>query len=413
MKTRYRRTTISQYLVVGIVLVAAVGLVALSTFMMSRISFQDEFVIPWAAGRGWLLEGLSPYSEQIGRIASQEAAESPYLVTLPENRLLIEPALNLFFYLPLSLIPYTISRALWTALIAICLGGIGYFSLKLSGWKVSIYERIALIALTVFWFPGVKAVMTGQLTPVVILLVLVGIDAILHERDTLAGLAFALTFGSISTSILILLFITIWSIARRRWTIIGSFFAGLAFIWIITLMLLPSWPVEWLGVLLNTYEDWTWVRTPLMDLAALLPGIENYLSIALHALFAVYMITLWITLTRASEREFVWKVPALLVVIHLAHIQSSNILILLIFPALFVVFRFWSERWKVIGRLTAWLLIIAAAVHSWTSAAPDFSLVSDHRNLLLIVGLPIIVFIGMIWVRWWAFRIPRLPYERQ
>lgn len=410
MKNRYRRTAASQHLVIGVILTCIIGLGLLSTVIMKKVPFEDHFAIPWAAGRGWLLEGISPYADDVTQIANHTLSESTYQAQLPEIEVLTDPILNLVFILPFSLIPYEISRAIWVTAILLCIGLIGYFGLRLSGWKISFPERIGMIALVVLWFPGIQTIIMGQSSPIIILLILVGISAILSEQDTLAGFVLALTFGSLPTTALILLLILVWSISRRRWSIIASFFFGLAFLFIISLMLLPSWPLDWLGVLLNTYQNWDWVRTPVMDLAALLPGIANYLSIALHAVLGIYLIALWITLLGKSDSEFTWNALALLVVAYLFHIQSSIHQLLIVIPALFLVFRLWSERWRVFGHGLSWLLMLGIVAGSWYFAAPEFAFTDDARFGALIVGLPLLVFAGMVWIRWWALKIPKLPF---
>lgn len=411
MKKRYRRVYAVQYLLVGLSLLATVGLIFLSMRVMEDRPYEDHFAIPWAAGRAWLLEGESPYGEGVIRQAEVELVNSSYAGQLPKSQALIEPILNLFFYLPFSLIPFRISRAIWVTVLAISVGLIGYFSLKLSGWKVTLLEKVILIALVVACFPSLKSVLTGQLSSIVILLLLVGVDAIRREKDTLAGFMLALTFGSFTTSALILLFLLIWSISRRRWSILTAYFSGLAFLWIVSLLLLPSWPMDWFRTLFAVYEGWDWVRTPLMDLSTVLPGIANYLSIALHAGFAVYLGVVGITLLGKSGREFTWKTLTLFVMAFLFNIQSSEYTLFLVLPALFLVFRFWSERWRIFGRIFSWVVMAMVAAGSWAAAAPDFSFVGEQRFEVLVVGLPLLVLAGMVSIRWWAVQIPRLPYE--
>jgi hypothetical protein len=311
------------------------------------------------------------------------------------------------------LIPYEISRVIWVVLLLVCLGLIGYFSIKLSGWKISTIESLGIILLVVLGFSGILTAVMGLKSPIVILLLLVAIYAILKEQDTLAGFMLALTFGTWQISAIILLLLMIWSITRKRWQILIAYFSGLAFLWVVTLILLPSWPLGWVGVMVRNYSGTSWIHTPLIYLAKQLPGISHYLSIGLHAGFGIYLIVLFITILGKTGREFTWKILAFLILIYLFDVQASIHQIFLVLPAIFLVFRFWSERWELIGHILSLGLLVGITAATWISAAPQFALNESIGFGLLIVGLPLFAFTGMVSIRWWALKIPRLPFEKQ
>jgi len=344
---------------------------------MRRIPFQDHFVIPWAASRMWLLEGVTPYDEAVLTLAEETLSQSAYLGSLPDSAGLIDPAINLVFYLPFSLIPYEISRAVWMTLLVLVTGMISHYGLRLSGWQVSRVEKLIIILLTVLWLPGISNIITGKLTPIIILLILLSIYLTLRGDDTRAGFMLALTFGSFLTSVLVLLFIIVWSISRRRWSVVTAYFSGVIFLFAITLLFIPSWPLNWLRVILNTYTDWSWVHTPLMDFAVVLPGIADYLSIFLHVIFGIYLLYLLISILGKSGREFTWKVLLSLVVMFLFNVQASISQVLIVLPATFLMFRSWSERWRSVGRLIDWCLIILIVVGSWFFVKPEISFVKE------------------------------------
>ncbi|MDY6846601.1 MAG: hypothetical protein SVP52_05645, partial [Chloroflexota bacterium] len=107
---RYQNTKASQYIIVGLLLASILAAGFSSTLLMQRVPFEDYFVLPWAAGRSWLLEGVNPYDASINQIAEEAISESVYLAKLPVETVLLLPMLDLVFYLPFSLIPYEISR---------------------------------------------------------------------------------------------------------------------------------------------------------------------------------------------------------------------------------------------------------------------------------------------------------------
>ncbi len=408
---RYRRTAASQYFILILIIALIVGFGLLSTLIMERIPFEDHFVIPWAAGRLWLLEGESPYSPSVGILGTNTLAQSDYLASLPTPAVLLDPVINLIFYFPFSLAPYEISRVLWVTLLALSIGLINYLSFKIAGWKTSELELFTGVALTVLWYPSIFAVITGQLSPIVILLILLGINLILIGQDTTAGFIFALCFASLPTTALILMLILVWSIFQRRWSIISAYFSGVAFLLAVTLLMLPSWPLDWLRVLLDTYDNWSWMKTPLMSLAGMLPGIANFLSIFLHSALAIYLLVVWITVKGNSKRVFVWKMLFSLVIAYLFHIQGEIYHLFIILPSEFLIFHSWSERWGIFGRILAWVFMISMIGLSWIVNLPEIQFIQTEPAPLLLIAFPLLVFGGILWIRWWAVKIPRLPYE--
>jgi hypothetical protein len=296
-------------------------------------------------------------------------------------------------------------------LLVIVSGLIGYLSLKLSGWEVTRAEKVGVIFFTIFWMPGVNAAFKGVLSPIIIMLILLSIYLILQGYDTKAGFILALTFGSLPTTGLVIAFLIIWGISRRRWSILKAYFSGVVFLLAVTILLLPSWPLDWLRIVYDLFGNREWIRTPLMDLAGILPGIANYLSIFLHIALTIYLLFLVITLLAWKKKSFTWNVLAMLVVAYLFHVKPSINQLFLLLPALFMVCKHASERWRLFGRIFAWILLISIFSAPWLLVNPELLFDTKLSIPILMLSLPILVFVGMIWIRWWALKIPRLPLE--
>lgn len=409
-KTRYRKIYYSQYLAIILVLISLIGLALLGHWVMQQLTYEDQFVIPWAAGRAWLLEGVDPYDGEVIQLARSTLQGTDFRGQLPALTALNSPFLNLVFTLPLSLLPYEIARTVWVVILEVSLAASGYFLLKLSHWKTGLIEKIIIILLMMTWLPSLQLVLEGSLTPLVILLLLAGVYAMLKRKDTLAGFLLALTFGSVQITFLVLTILIVWSIFHKRGALLIAYFSGLAFLWVVSLILLPSWPSGWLGVLLSTYPDFTWIRTPLMDLANFLPGISNYLSIALHVGFAIYLLAIWIASLSTSNKEPTWRLFALLNLAFLFQVEKSANALMLTLPALFLVFRYWSERWHLIGRSISWLILLIICGLPWLRYEIPAVFIGDVPFTILVIGLPLLVVFGMISIRWWAANVPKLAF---
>lgn len=408
---RYQRTGISQYIFVGIALILVIGITFLSMFIMERLDYEDHFIYPWAAGRMWLLEGMNPYDAGVLDYVEETLAESNYLGRLPDSAVFHMPIVSLVPYLPFSLIPFDYSRALWVTALALCIIGLGYFSLLLSGWKLTKIETVIVLALIFLWLPSLLSIVQGHISPVTILFVFGSIYLVLKGQDTAAGLLLALSFGDFFTTGIIIILVLLWSLSRRRWSIIGAFFAGVAFLISISVILLPSWPLDWLRNFVQTFNSLDVLRTPLLLLANRLPGISQYLTIVLHGLLSIYLLTNWITLWGKEGRIFIWIALISLVAAYLLHVQASYIQLTLIVPAIFMVFRFWTDRWRLIGKILSWLFITLITIGPWLLIYPNINFVRMEPLPVLIVVLPLLVFTGMIWNRWWALKIPKFIFE--
>lgn len=409
MIKRYQRTAISQYILVGLILVTLVLLGYLSTLAMKNIPFEDHFALPWAAGRAWLLEGKNPYGSSLVPDAENAVEAAGYQGRLPAQVLLVPALPNLFFFLPFSLVPYEFSRALWVVLLIVLVGFIIHYSLKLSEWNVSRVEKIAVFILLMLWFPGIYSIFTGQLTLVIVFIALLALTLIKSGRFQAGGFVLALTAGSLPLVLLIIVFAILWSISKKQWTFLIALISGIAFLLVVSLLMLPSWPVDWLRNILDIYQDFSWVATPLMTLATILPGISQFLSIALHAVLGIFLLAIYVDLFRKSDRVFMWSSLAVFALAFTFHVQYALPGLYLVVPALCLVFRFSFDRWGSVGKIITWLLLLAVTVGSWMLMLPEISFYATSSSQMLMVALPMFTLLGLVWIRWWAVKLTRLP----
>ncbi len=408
---RYRRTTISQYVIIGVALIALIFFGFLNQYMMRRISFPDAFVFPWTAGRGLLLEGINPYAGETAELARETIDASSYQAGMPAYDAFMRPVVDLLFFLPIGLLNYEIARMIWVTFMQVVLLATILLALQISGWSLSIWEKAVLVVLVMMWVPSVAAAYIGTLSPFVILMLFSGIYFIDQQKDTLGGFLLSLTFTSLPITAVALLALVIWGISERRWSFLAAYFSGLVFLLTLSLLLLPSWPLDYLRILIDNYQNWEWVKTPLMQLAALLPGVSRYLSYFLHGFFTICLLVLMVTLWGKTGRSFVWKISTILAVSFLFNPQASPYEIFLVLPGLFLVFRFLSKRWGPVGRVITWLVCLVLAVLTWVAVWPLTSFQVQQNLVGLTIGLPLLVLLGLMYVRWWALHIPRLPFE--
>jgi len=244
-----------------------------------------------------------------------------------------------------------------------------------------------------------------------VFLLLMGVYLIRRSEDTTAGFLLSLTFSALPSNIFLMIFIIVYSISHRRWSILSAYFSGTAFLIIISILMLPSWPMDWAGAIVDQFVNFNWIQTPIFRLSATLPGITTFLSLALHAIFIFYFLTLLISNQGKSNLVMLWKINTILVISFLMHIQATIHHLLLLIPAIFLIFRFASDRWFSWGRIISWLVFLSMGIGSWFTLYREIGFTGIEAMPIIAVLLAIFVFVALLWSRWWGLIIPKLPLE--
>jgi hypothetical protein len=165
-------------------------------------------------------------------------------------------------------------------------------------------------------------------------------------------------------------------------------------------------------MVLNNYFNLDWVQTPLMAASELLPGISRFLMIGLHVGAAVFLLVAWIVTLSSREPVAPWRILLLLNLAFLFQPMHPAHQLGFALPALFLAFRYWSERWGLVGRGISWLLTLGILILPWMTA--DFPLDFSSRLAFegLVIWVPIVALAALLSVRWWALMLPKIASER-
>jgi hypothetical protein len=202
-------------------------------------SFQIDFRAFFLAGRA-VLTGLDPYLNHVGvrpefyaPINAEDSAFSAFRY----------PPLAALVFAPLALLPYGISRLLFTLVMWLALALIAFQMVRRSGWRLQ-GEALLFAGIS---FPVLAMVERGQVDPALVLLVLASYW--LAARSDQQGLAgFLLAFAGVLKIFPFVVLID-W-IMRRRWRLVSH-----TLLWGCALFLLP-----WLWFGEQVYRHF-WQRT--------------------------------------------------------------------------------------------------------------------------------------------------------
>jgi hypothetical protein len=59
----------------------------------------------------------------------------------------------------------------------------------------------------------------------------------------------------------------------------------------------------------------------------------------------------------------------------------------------------------------AGIFLAASGVGSWLLVYPEIDLTKTTNLSWIFIVYSLVVLLGMIWIRWWALELPKLPYE--
>ena len=117
-----------------VVLIAAESF-ALHTVYTSKFPGANDFFVRWIGGRELLQYGTNPYDRSVAEMAQKSMFGR---LTRPEDKdeaYFAYPLYTLYFFWPLSYVPYAWAQAIWMVVLQFMLLGSTILAIRLSGWR--------------------------------------------------------------------------------------------------------------------------------------------------------------------------------------------------------------------------------------------------------------------------------------
>ncbi|HSN94196.1 MAG TPA: glycosyltransferase family 87 protein, partial [Anaerolineaceae bacterium] len=317
---------------------------------------------------------------------------------------------TLFIYMPLSLLPFLTARAIWMAIVAVSYMVSIFLAFRLSEIKLHPVEAILMTVLLLFWYPSFKLILTASILPPYVALAMLAAYLGLRKEGSAAGIFLIVCFAILPISILLAVFLMIIFASRRDSSLVTVYLVGIAFMFVITMILFPGWIPAWFANYIKIQPDFSWVRTPLMRLAELFPGAQTPVAIILHVLVLLILILEWYGLSRQDLRTVRYKLMLTFLLLYLVNLKSHGAYLNFLLPALFLSFRFLREKWRLFGKIVSWIIYLALIYFYWRRFAGLGTWTVEEPSLIVLL-LPLIALIGLQWFRWWATKSPRAMVE--
>lgn len=401
-----KRSNFWIYGLIFLTLAVSIGLVVFLNYRLVQYQRQtgSEFFVGWQSVRLLLQEGVSPYANGTAQRIEQMATEIGLDgILAPFNA----PLYALILYLPFAIVKdFSLARALALSVAEISMGLALFLSLRLTTWRPKAWMWGALIIFGVGWFPSAMALLSGSVIPALVLIVALALWAVRMRRDEIAGVALGLATVRPHVAGILIGMILLWAIFNRRGLIVLWFFITVALLSLFFALFVPSWPIEYLAMLITR-------QRPLPGLAVgealkvFLPGVGMRLGVAVSGVMGVVFLVELMLHRRTGSRAFLWLASLSLVATPWLGVRLRPEDLSLFLPAIVLVGSLWNERWRYIGLFLIGATLVVLGVGTWGMAGWQIVEKLPPQNLALnVLFVPLIGIALLYWVRWWAIRPP-------
>jgi len=397
------------------ILIILLGIAVLGVLYYTNYQFVlrepggNDFLARWMGAKSWLVDGLSPYDPEVslrsqeiiyGRPARPEDGEdiAHFVYPLPA----------MIFFGPFGLMPFNIARAIWMTLLEIGLLLLTWVGIRLAGWKPSRFMMVFLLVFSVIWYHGFRTVILGQFAIFEALLMAGSLLAIQHKQDGLAGILLALSISKPQMSFLLIPFVILWAISKRRWVLVLWTLGAFVFIIGMSTLIMPDWPLQWIRQVLS-YPGYSPARPPVAIIADLFPTLSSWINLGGTAIFVLYMIWEWIRALRKEDRWFQWTAAMTILITNFIVVRTATTNYLAMVPGMIFLFSVLVDRWKKAGSVAVVAILVTLLIGLWALFLTTID--GNIEGPVMYLPLPIFMLFSLWWIRWWFIRPARLPLE--
>jgi len=392
-------------------IILAAGIVfGLLTFVNYRYSTANpggtDFMVHWMGTRAYLTEGLSPYSDETALKIQTFTYGRPAEPGEHELRVAY-PLYSIFLFMPFSAIAdFDLARGAWMTLLEISLIALCFVCFQISDWKPTLPVLTVFLVFSVLWYHAVRPLILGNAVILVALAIAGGLLAIKKRTDELAGILFALATIKPQVAFLFVVFILFWAGTTGRWKIVGWFLGVMALLVATAALLIPDWILQNLREIVR-YPGYNPPGTLGAALNEWLPGAGQRIGWAVTGILSLLLLLEWNIARKSEFRGFFWTACLTLTASLWIGIQTDPGNFIVAFPAIVLSFSLLDKRWKNGGKkvIYAFSALLFLGIWAIFLATVEYSY-QPIQSPVMFLPLPMILFVLLYWVRWWAIRPP-------
>jgi len=392
-----------QYYVLAAIIVVGLVLVTIGNLQVLRgYPAGDEFIAHWEGTRAFTSDGISPYSDEASAGIDSTITGLHPDTPAAEYRFLA-PLFSLLFYAPLSLIRNaTLATAIWMTILEACLLLVGFTLLRHGAWKKSSIITILLILVAMLSYPSVISLLNGDIVIISFVMIVFSILAIRRGNDETAGLMLGISLVKPDVVFPIILFLVVWAVVGKRFRLIYWFIGTLIILVGFSMLLIPSWPLQYARSVLNYSFDNPVITIGRESLGAFTGISGRFTIVKIVFLLAILAVEWFFIKNRETKRLYWLSTLTMSAGLWLSSRSPAEYLIFTI-PGLFFGLELFMERWR--GKIEYFVagilffLLVGEWVVSGFFLPETMTLPSETVLEILLPGISVLL---LYWSRWWA-----------
>ena len=394
-----------------VVALAAIGALGWANYrFVAQNPGGNDFLARWMGARMWLREGISPYDSRVSVATQKMIYGRPADPSKGEDmEYFVYPLPSMIFFAPFALFDYPLARALWMTTLEIGLIALAWLSLRITRWKPAPWSLALFFVFALTWYHGVRPVINGNAVVLVALFLTGAVLTLRAGQEELTGILLAVATIKPHLALLPILFVLLWAASHRRWRVPAWTVGFTLFLVAFGMLFIPDWPLQNLREVLR-YTGYTPPTTLQAALREWLPGVGRQLGWILSGGLTVLLLTEWALAWGKPFRRFVWTYSLTLLVGQWIGITTDPGNFILLFLPLTLVFAEFESRYGRAARWWSLLSMLALWVGLWWIFLATLTTVNGQpqQSTVMFLPLPLYLFWGLYWVRWWAVRTSRL-----
>lgn len=366
----------------------------------------EDFIVQWLVVRTFAKENLSPYLPVV-QTTTEEFVYGSREISREKALKFSSPLYSVIFILPFALIKNVqVAGLVWMIFSGIILIANTVITLRLTSWKPPVWLLFLGAVFSLVGYHNFQALTSGSTIILSSWFIFTSLLAVRFHRYELAGMLLAMSTIQPRAVLLVVFFILFWAVSKRLWGILFWFLASLALLFVSGTFFIPDWLIQYLRVIWNFREFYP-VITPVVVFSSELPGVGRQLGWGMSLLMILILVIEWLAARGKDFNWFLWTVSLTLVVSPFTGIPASPKDFVLLQLPLSLVLAVWDQRFLHLGKWMAGFSLLVLFTGLWWiffRTSVDLSVI--QQNQIFLFPMPLLLLIGLYWVRWRFVRPP-------
>ena len=364
----------------------------------------NDFLAHYTAWEAYFKYGYSPYSDEAA-LHTQIAIHGRAALEGEDQNRMTYPFYSILLHGPFVFIDYALARAIYMTLLQAALFAGVILMLDVLRWHPRRAWLALLLAWSLLFYPEGRGVILGQFA----IFGFFSLAAALYllERckprtDLLAGALLTISTIKPPLVFLVIPFLLLWGLARRRWAFVVGFLGTLALLCLGSFLVLPTWLSELL-LRIDRYSGYTVGQSPVWLLThQAWPAAGAAGEIILSLLLGLGMLAAWwLALRPQGERWFHWALGVTLVVSNLVVPRSATTNYVMLLVTLLWIFAalYRTPGWGKPALLGCWLVSFVGLW--WLHFA---TVVGNQEQPVMFLPVPLVLGLALLLGYRWLVR---------